>query len=183
MKIRSSIKEQPPKGIHTARVIGLCDLGHQPGFVWAGGEAESAYKLEITYELVTTKMKDGRPFIISEQVTNTDNERGTLSQRLSSIGIDFANIKDIIGSAAMVTVDHNAKGYAKVSQVSGVPQGMDIPEAFNPSTLFDIYDEAPDLDVFYSFSDFKQGKFRSALDFDETVLAKSLSVEEAKVPE
>ncbi len=183
MKIRSSIREQAPKGIHTARVVSLMNLGHQPGFIWSGGVAESAYKLEITYELVTAEMKDGRPFWVSEELTNTDNERGNLVQRVAAAGVTFDTIDDILNKPVMVTVDHNKKGYSKVQQISGVPQGLEVPALSNPTLYFDIYADDPDLTQFYDMPEFKQDKFRSALDFDETNLAKALRIEEDRVPD
>lgn len=178
MKVRSNIREQASEGVHMARVQGLTNLGHQPGFTWSGGEADSAYKLELTYELVDLKMNDDRPFWVSEDVTNTDNERGKLRGRCSAAGIDIKNIDSIIDKPVMVTIEHNEKGYAKIVNVTGVPQGITVGALSNPVNLFDIYDEQPNLEAFESMPEFKQNKIRSALDFSDTPLAKALRVEE-----
>ena len=160
------------------RTQGLCNLGHQPGFTWAGGEADSAYKLELTYELVNLKMKDDRPFWVSEEITNTDNERGKLLGRCNAAGISIKNLDAFLDKPVMVTIEHNAKGYSKVVSVTGVPAGVDIGNLVNPTNMFDIYDEHVDLEAFGNMPEFKQEKFRNALDFDETPLAKALRVED-----
>jgi len=179
MKIRSSAKakEQPSAGTHLARVVSLCNLGLQPGFLYQQEMTEDAYKIEITYELVNENMKDGRPFWVSEEVTNTDNEKGKLLQRCLACNISIDNINDILDKTCMVSLKHNDKGYAKINNVAGVPAGIPVPALRNPTVLFDIYSDTPDLDVFRSFTDFKKGKFTSALDFNETKLAQELARE------
>lgn len=175
MKVRSTKREQPPVGVHIARVVGITDLGHQPGFTWSGGEAESSYKYEITYELVKTEMEDGRPFWVSEEVNNTDNKDGFLSVRVNATGVTFKTVDQMIDKPCMVTVGRNKNDYAKVEGVSGVPEGIDVRELSNPTVVFDIYAEVPDLETFRSFSEFKQNKIISALDFKDTNLYKALS--------
>jgi len=176
MKVRKaqSQREQPPEGVHLARVVGLYNLGHQPGFTWAGGEAEDAFKFEITYELVATKMKDDRNFWVSEEVTNTDNEKGKLRQRITSAGGTFDSVEGIVGKPMMVTIEHNQKGYAKITNVAGVPTGLPVPELENETQIFDIYANPSQKELFLSFPEFKQNKIKNALDFNETQLSKDL---------
>lgn len=177
MKVRKAqtMREQPPEGVHLARIVGLYDLGHQPGFVWSGGEAEDAYKIELTYELVATKMKDDRNFWVSEEVTNTDNEKGKLRQRVIAAGGNFDDLPSIVGKPMMVTVEHNAKGYAKITNVAGVPNGLPVPELENETQVFDIYANPSQKEMFLSMPEFKQNKIKSALDFNETQLSKDLA--------
>lgn len=175
MKIRESKKqyEDVPTGTHVARVVGLSDLGHQPGFVWEGGVADSAYKVELTYELVDTPMSDGRPFWISEDLTNTDNEGGNLAIRVSAAGVTFSSIEDIIDKPVMVTVGPNKKGTRQVvKNVAGVPSNWEVSPLSNEPIVFDIYAEEPDYETFASFSQFKRDKITNALDFNETALYK-----------
>ena len=174
MKVRSqqSMREQPVKDNYLARVVALYNLGYQPGFQWQGEEVEPSYKFEITYELVTSEMKDGRPFWVSEEVTNTDNEKGKLYQRCMATNVNIKNVEELIGKPVMVTVDHNNKGYAKIKNVAGVPNGIPVPELRNPSKLFDVYAEVPDMETWESLSDFTKGKIMKALDFKTTTLSK-----------
>ncbi len=177
MKVRSSntVKEQPGQGNYIARVVALSNLGLQPGFQWQGEEVEPAYKIEITYELVTENMSDGRPFWVSEEVTNTDNEKGKLYQRCMAAGVNVSDVEALINKPVLVNVKVNEKGYAKVGNVAGVPTGMPAPELRNNTQVFDIYDENPDLDKFNAFPEFKRSKFTKALDFKTTKLYLALA--------
>lgn len=174
MKIMSNKREQPDAGVYLARVAQVTNIGHQPGFVWNGKEIKSSYKIELTYELVSEKMEDGRPFWVSEEITNTDNEKGNLRQRVQSAGVTFENFEDILGKAVTVTLEHNDKGYPKIVNVAGVPGGYDVAQLENPSAMFDIYAENPDTDLFKSFPEFKRNKITSALDFKEQPLYAAL---------
>ena len=64
----SKKREQPEGGTHMARLVGITDLGEQPGFIYQGKEIESQFKREFTYELVNAHMSDGRPFHVSEEM-------------------------------------------------------------------------------------------------------------------
>lgn len=176
MKVRTSsaLREKPEAGVHMARVVGLTDLGHQPGFTWSGGEADSAFKFELTYELVNARMSDDRPFWVSEEVTNTDNEKGKLRQRVSATGIQFSDIQSILDKPVMISIELNEKGYPKITNVAGVPQGIEVPSLSVEPILFDIYSEIPDLEAYRNMPEFKQNKITNALDFEETSLFKAL---------
>jgi len=174
MKVRSqqTQREQPPTGTHLARIIGLSNIGLQPGFTWQNEEVEPAYKFEVTYELVSENMTDGRPFWVSEELTNTDNEKGKLYQRCMAAGVNVKDVTSLINKPVMVSLKVTEKGYAKVNNVAGVPNGIPVPELRNPTQVFDMYSESPDLNTWESFSDFKKSKFTKALDFKTTVLSK-----------
>lgn len=177
MKVRrqTSNKEQPSEGTHIARFVGVTNLGHQPGFTWQGKKIDSQYKLELTYELVTTEMSDGRPFWVSEEVNNTDNNEGNLNSRCIAAGVNIhGSMTDLIDKPVMVTIRHNDKGYPKVTNVSGVPAGIPVPELRNDPQIFDIYAEPPHMEMFQKFPEFKQNKIQDALDFKTTPLYREL---------
>jgi hypothetical protein len=180
-------KEQPQQGTHVARLLGITDLGHQPGFVYEGKPIESAWKLEFTYELVNHTMEDGRPFLVSEDLTNKDWEdtktgrASTLVARAKSLLGDtyregVSDLSKLLSAPCMVTVVSNDKGYAKIrgqAAVGSVPFGMDVKELENNTYAFTMDD--PDLDMFESMPEFKKEKLQNALNFDETELAKKLA--------
>lgn len=186
MKIRNNTRPQPPEGVHFGRVTSVADIGKQPGFSWSGGDVEPAYKLEITYELVNTDMGDvedeKRPFWVSEEVTNTNNDKGKLKTRVFATGASGDDLSTMLDKPVMITIVLNDKGYAKIANVAGVPQGQDVPALAKGATLFDIYDENPDLDKFNTFSDFKKDKIKGALDFDTTALSLALLKEGEDTP-
>jgi len=168
-------KEQPTEGNFFARVVGLSDLGMQPAWIWQGETVEPQYKIEITYELVTENMADGRPFWVSEEMKNSDNEKAKLYSRCLSAGADVHNLPTLLTKPVMVTIKRDEKGYGRIKNVAGVPTGIPVPELRNSTQLFDIYSDTPDLDMFESFSEFKKDKFKKALDFKETALFRALA--------
>lgn len=178
MKARNTSKpmEQPEEGSHFARLVGMVDLGHQPGFEWQGKEIASAYKIRFTYELVNSKMSDGRPFWVHEDVTNSDNEKSTLSLRVRTLKGSFDNLFSMIGNPCLVTVIHDKKGYAKVDGqggVSQVPGGMEVAPLQNPTFQFTL--DNPDLELFETFPEFVQNRIKENLDYPGSALEAALS--------
>ena len=135
LKARSgeSIKDNPSHGTHMARLVGIVDLGHQPGYTYRGNDIASSWKLELTYELVNSLMKDGRPHWVSEEVKNNNFEKnGKQSNLMARVrALDPANetqdgdeLVKMLANPCMVTVSVTDKGYARVhgaAAVSGVP--------------------------------------------------------------
>jgi hypothetical protein len=178
MKARNTSKpmEQPEEGSHFARLVGIVDLGHQPGFEWQGKEVESAYKIRLSYELVNSKMSDGRPFWVHEDITNSDNEKSTLALRVRTLKGSFDNLFGMIGSPCLVTVKLDKKGYAKVDGQGGVaqvPGGMEVAPLSNPSFTFSL--EEPDLKVFESLPEFVQNRIKENLDYSGSTLETALN--------
>jgi len=181
----SSNREYPEAGTYTARLVGLTDLGHQDGFVYQGKEIESSWKVEFTYELVDTKMEDGRPFWVNEEVSVNDFEgEGITSTMMARVRtLDKANESDngkdltkLLDKPCMVTVIINDNGYPKLkgqAAVSGVPVGLPITELRNDIFSFDM--DNPNMDLYAKFPEFKQTKLKTSLNFDETELAKQLA--------
>lgn len=184
MKPRSSLKnkENPADDNYFARIVSVTRLGLQPGFTWEGEDIEPEYKIEITYELVTTQMADGRPFHVSEEVNDKDSPKGNLYQRIIAANADLNDITSLINRPVMVTTKQNAKGYAKIKNVAGIPSGIPIPELRNPTSAFDIYSEEPDVDAFNAMSEFKRNKITQALDFKTTPLFRAIASQSDDIP-
>ena len=191
----SSKREQPEENTYTARLLGIVDMGHQPGFSYGGQTFESKWKYEFTYELCGTVMEDGRPFVVSEQMNNNvweDEKTGratTLVARAKSLsGKEYKEyLKDItrlLGCPCMVSVTHNKSGYAEVkgqSAVGSVPVGFNVPQLYNEPYFFDMCDltddDEPNMELWEKFPEFKQQRLMSALNFNETKLARELASE------
>ena len=188
-KPENKASEQPQAGTHVGRLLSITDLGHQPGFVYDGKKIESAWKLEFTYELVNHFMEDGRPFVISEDLTNKDWEdaksgrASTLVMRAKSLlneryreGVE--EITTLLTQPCMITVTHNEKGYAKIrgqAAVGSVPFGMETKELRNPAVTFQM--DNPDMDLWSAMPEFKQNKIMAALNFNETELFKIVALD------
>ncbi len=178
MKARNTSKpsEQPEVGTHVARLVGIVDLGHQPGFEWQGKEVASAYKIRMTYELVNSKMSDGRPFWVHEDITNSDNEKSTLSLRVRTLKGNFDNLFGMLGNPCMVTIVANDKGYTKIDGqggVGGVPAGFEVPPLNNPTFKFDL--DQPDMTVFDNLPEFVQDRIKENLDYPGSKLEAAIN--------
>ena len=190
MKIRSpenKNREIIDEGTYQARLLWLTDIGERPEFNYKGTVIPSVYKIEFTYELVTTKMSNGKPFVISEDVKNSDwediksSKRSTYVSRCRSLlGKDYKNgisrPETLLGAPCSITIIHNENGYAKIDGQAGVGsimQGLEVPELTNIPYLFSL--DNPDMDIWESFNDFKKNKIQEALNFNETKLAEILN--------
>lgn len=180
MKARNTSKpvSQPDVGTHMARLVGIVDLGHQPGFEWAGKEVPSAYKLRMTYELVNSEMEDGRPHWVHEDITNSDNEKSTLAARVRTMRGSFDNLTAMLGSPCMVTLVEGKNGYVKIDGqggVGGVPNGIPVGELRNNTFTFSL--DNPDMEVFESLPEFIQNRIKENLDYPGSKLEKIVSGE------
>lgn len=183
----SKTKDYPQGGTHMARLVGLTDLGHQPGFEFRGQEIPSSWKIEFTYELPNSKTKDGRPHWISEEVKVNDFEgKGITSTMMARVRtIDKDNVsqdgKDLtkmLSLPCMVTVTVDDKGYPKLkgqAAVSGIPMGMEVPPLENDPFTFDM--DEPNMEIWETFPEFKKDKIQAALNFQETSLCRELAMD------
>lgn len=130
--------EQPPAGTHPAVLVALADLGTQHEEF--GGEAKWQRQALLVWELPTKKRKDGKPFLMDAVVTLSLNEKAKLRKWAEAMtdakipdGAAF-DVTTLVGKACMVGVQHNEKGYAKVTSVTGFPDmGIPAPPASTPS--------------------------------------------------
>jgi hypothetical protein len=178
-------KDVPAEGTMMGRLVGLIDLGHQPGYEFGGETVKSNYKVTFTYELPGSMTADNRPHWISEDLNYSDHEKSTMYARVQALdptGELTASkesgyaLQKLIGEPCMINVKHNAKGWAKVAGVVSAPQGIPVPELVNTPVMFNM--DEPDMDVYNKFSDFVKDKLKGALDLNDTELGKALLLEE-----
>lgn len=182
--------EVPEKGTHMARLMGIVDLGHQPGYEYRGKPIPSSWKIQFIYELVATERSDGTPFIVSEEMKNNswegNGKRSNLMARTRAIdpkneSEDAANFAALLGKPCMVTVDINEAGYAKVSgqaAVSGVPMGLETPPLLNEPFIFAFSDDEvtgeptePDMETWEKLGSLTKDNIQRALNYPTTKLA------------
>lgn len=177
LKDQKSTREQPAEDNYLARIVAITNLGTQPGFEYQGQLTKPAAKMEVTYELVSSNMSDGRPFWVSEELPVSKGSK-KLQQRYLAYGVSMdSDVDALINKPVMVTVRHSEKGYANVGNVAGVPGGIPVPELRNPSYLFDPWDESCDVNKFESFPEFKQSNIKRAIDYKDSELFKKLAME------
>jgi hypothetical protein len=174
-------KDVPEAGTHLARLVGIVDLDHQPGFEWQGEQIESQYKVTFTYELCNSMTKDGKPHWVSEDFKVSDHERSNMFARVGAMDPNGSlthsgqDLSGLIGAPCMVEVKLNPKGYSKVHNVSGAPAGFPVPELVNPSFVFDF--ESPDMGVYTKLPEFVQDKLKSSLNYEGSALHTAIVAE------
>ena len=170
--------DAPVSGTYMARVVGLVDLDLQPGFEYQGEMIEPQYKVTFTYELGASRNKEDRPHWVSEDFKVSDHERSNMYARLKALDPSGrltdkgADLSKLIGAVCMVEVTANAKGWAKITNVSGLPAGMEVAPLENDPVLFD-WDE-PDMFMFKRMPEFVQKKLKSSLNFQGSALHQKL---------
>jgi len=181
---RSNTKKRdiPSVGTKMARLVNLIDLGHQPGFEWQGEQIKSQYKIAFTYELTGSMTQEGMPHHVTEDVNVSDYVGdGIISKMMKRVfaldptGVisdNGKNLPALIGLPCMVTIQHNKNGYEKISEVSGAPEGIPVPELKNDPKIFNM--DEPDMNLYHKLPDYVKDKMQKALDFNETALSKEL---------
>lgn len=170
--------DSPEAGTYMARVVGLLDLNLQPGFEYQGEEIEPQYKVTFTYELPSSRTKDDKPHWVSEDFKVSDHERSKMFARVTTLDPNGdvtskgQNLAALINVPCMVEVEVNAKGYAKVKNVTGAPAGIPVAELENTPQVFDW--DTPDMEVFNRLPEFIQNKLKASLNFEGSPLHREL---------
>ena len=151
--------EQPEVGSFAAICYKVVDMGTQTTSY--KGEDKKAHKLIIYWEL-GQKMKDGRPFSVSQRYTVSLHEKANLRKTLeawrgkkfSQEDLDTFNEKKILGRPCLLSLVASEDGkYINVTNVTSVPVGLPIPEQVNPSSFLSLQKEEFDQTVFDALSD------------------------------
>jgi hypothetical protein len=171
--------EQPQPGPRLARLVGVAELGIQPGFEWQGDMKPATTQEEWIYELKGPKdnMADGRPFWVSEgvKVSSYEPTDGGFSSKmmtrvraLEQGGVDTQDGKNtlaLLGEVCMVETALTANGWAKLKAVTPAPAGLPVDELKNEPVIFD-WDE-PSKDVWNRLGALTKRKIQEALDYPE----------------
>src|SRR5579863_4111692 len=142
--------QSAPVGTHVARCIKIIDIGTQTGEYQ--GKVLERNQIIVMFELPTTLMDDGNPFVASKFYTNSLNEKANLRHDLeqwrgrafSKEELGSFDLMNILGKPCMVSIIEKpeVKG-TKVGSVMSIPKGFQVPEQVNPSFSFwlDEYSE------------------------------------------
>lgn len=170
-----SQREQPNDDNYFSRIVAVDNIGTQPPFLYQGEMTRPDPRWEITYELVTSDMSDGRPFWLSEEVSSKNGSKKLASRYMAAGVKEGADASELINKPVMLASKKDLKGYARVASIAGVPSGIKVPELRNPTHIFDMFDDNLDMDVYNAFSDFKKSKFAKAIDFNGSALARAIA--------
>lgn len=160
--------ELPPAGTHLAVCYRVIDLGTQD--TSHNGQAKRQHKILVSWELPDEKMKDDRPFTISQRYTWSVSDKATLRKHLESwrgknftdadFGPNGFNIKNIIGVGCVLTITHTDKGdkhYANVVAVGKLMKGQKAPAPINEPVYLWIDPNVWSPHLFHTLSQGLQG--------------------------
>lgn len=176
------IRKQPKDGMHKSRLVGVVDLGHQPPFEARGKMVESSYKYEFIYELLNLPddyYEENAPHWISEEVKDKwyKSDKAGLSDSKLTERVEVLeafsgkdsnqgrNFEILIGEACVTKTKVDAKGYSKITGVTELLPGTEVPELMNPPLIFDWGN--PDKETWDRLSPLTKRKIQQALDYDE----------------
>ena len=147
--------EQPEPGTYAARCYSLIDLGTQKN----NYQGEDTFKRQIMIKWELTElMKDGRPFMVMATPTLSIHENAKLRTWLESWrGIPFTeeelkgfDVKGILGTTCMLSLGLTSGGEIKVTGVSKLVKGLEMPAQVNENFYFSLdefneeaYDKIP----------------------------------------
>lgn len=171
--------EQPAAKTHPARLIGLYDIGTQPGNVFNGEQLKDKPQLIMTWELVgKDKTKEGKNFQISQFVNVSLHKKGKLGALLKTIGAPIKSKNDdwweidpkyhlsnLLGEPAMIEVSISEKGKAFIANVMAPIDGMVIAEPTEKLGFLDL-DAEDYLDQFNKAPSWVQKMCQKATDWN-----------------
>ena len=150
-----------PEGIHQAVCCDVIDHGIC--------ETKFGTKPRVELRWVINEVNDdGRLFMVTKRYTASLNEKANLRKDLQNWrGREFTpeelagfDPKNVLGKACLLSITLSDKGKARVTGVSGIPKGMDVPKQVNPS-------------VYFSLDDFDRHLYEALPKFYKELIAKS----------
>lgn len=134
-----------PVGTHIARCYKIVDIGTQHGEYQ--GKPNARNQVLVFWELPTEQYEhngDSKPYSVSKFYTNSLNEKATLRADLESwrgrafteAELQGFDLNNILGKPCMVTVIASGEKKVKVSNVTGLPKGIECPPQVNPIEAF-----------------------------------------------
>lgn len=155
-----------PDGLHRMRLVWLVDLGtHEDNYK---GEITDKKKILLGFELIDTAMKDGRPFLVSQEYNISPSKYGgyyaAKTSNLFALAKSWLKVDEskagkigtfgtALGSLGQVLLSHheytNAEGKqrtkVKIDAIQPLAKAKekDAPEAKNAIVNYQIGDEFP----------------------------------------
>lgn len=158
--------KQAPTGSHIARAIWIIDLGTQYNEMYEQHRRQVLLSWELPNETLEIEGVE-KPFTISKFYTVSLHEKAALRHDLEAWrGRAFTDdelagfdVKNVLTKPCMVSVVEK-NGKSKVSSVSAVPKGMEVPPQFNE-------------EVFFSLEEFDQAQFDALPEGIQKIIEKS----------
>lgn len=172
-------------GTYMAVCIGVINLGEQYRQYEKQKQGkyvdECKFIFEIPSERVQVDGEDKPRWLSSKRLTVSLHERSALYQMLTSWrghppsdaeldpSGDGFDISQMLGAGAMLSVSVGEKDngalYNKIEAITGLPKGIEVPQAESEPLLFDAYE--PDMDMFEKLPKGIQDIIRKSTQFAE----------------
>lgn len=161
-------------GVDMARCVSVVEIGEQPR-EFQGKPKPSAVQINFTFELpgqlLDIEQEDGtviqKPRWVSiNNVNFFTDEKARLVEIVKALdpnGETGGDLGALVDRPCFVTIEHKewkGKPFAKVTAISGVPAGIEVPPLANDPRVFDWDD--PDQKVWDTLPDWIQEKITSA---------------------
>lgn len=164
-------------GVQMARLVSIVEIGEQPRS-FKGQEKSPAVQLNFTFELPKDRIEieddDGKsvskPRWVSINNVNffTDDKARLVEivKALDPNGEADGQLANLVGRPCFVTLEHKeyeGKAYAKIASISGVPEGMEVPELENEPRVFDW--DTPTQAAWDALPEWTREKITTALNY------------------
>lgn len=179
MALKESSKQftLPDEGIVPARLARIIEIGeHNTDY----GVKDQVY---LYYSLPTRLIEDegdyqGKQHMVRTQpMKNSDSEKASLWDHRKVLNPDTRNLADLLDIPAFLTLTHNtvekngkSRTFCNITNVSGVPEGMEVGGLDTTHFYFDF--DNPDADIWVKIGDFTQDKIKSALNYSGSEVEK-----------
>lgn len=165
---------QAPVGTYGARIVQIVDFGKQAQTDWKPphGATDPKNRVYVSFEIpelrIETEKDDGtilnQPQWVGKEFTISTFGESGLMQMVNALKPDASGMADLLGMPAMITIGRTSGGKAKVTTISGTPNGFDVPELENDTTYYDT--AHPTEETFKSCKPWQQKNILKALDYD-----------------
>jgi hypothetical protein len=169
LKPEIKVYEQPNEGSHLAKVVGLIDMGTHVS-IFKEKERKNK-KVLFIYEL-QTKMKNGEPFILSKEYSQSMHEKATLrahsfaylKKKIRDSDIPTFSFKNFLGIYVELYIDHITKEGKTFSKITDISKTNEKFESVNESVLWELEDSA---DIPEIVNKFFAEKIKSSPEYQE----------------
>ncbi len=168
-----------PEGTFPARCYRIVDLGTQQTDY--KGETKLKHQITVTWELATELVEDGRAFSLMRWYTLSGHPKASLRKDLESWrgkafeDSDFGEngsfkLQSVLGVPCLLNVVHKVTedgARAQIAGVVGVPKGMVVPPAINPTVFFSLEPGEFDPVIFEALPDFAKATIQKSPEYFE----------------
>ncbi len=179
MALKESSKQfsLPAEGIVPARLARIIEIGeHLTDY----GVKDQLY---LYYSLPTRLIEDEGDFlgkqhmVRSRPMKNSDSVKAALWDHRKVLNPETRNLSDLLDIAAFLTLTHNTvekdgqkRTFCNITNISGVPEGMEVGALDTTKFYFDF--DNPDADIWTKLGDFTREKIQSALNYNGSEVEK-----------